>query len=149
MKHDRCISVNNLYICSTCLPLNWPIRAALIQLRHLICKILSVGLVISGLYVLYVPVHVKPSDMLIDRGSQALSRVLSRAYCVKGFWASWLLRTGYGARLCGSAKKVSEPTSATCSSPSESRLPIWEVRGRDTGQFQESTVAISTETEAV
>lgn len=56
---------------------------------------------------------------------------------------------GLGASLCGSAKKVSEPTSATCSPPSESRLPVWEVREKDTGQFQESIVAISSETEGV
>lgn len=62
-----------------------------------------------------------------------------------GFQASWLLRMGLGAH----AKKLSEPASPTCSSPPESRLPVWEVRERDTGQFQESTVAISTETEGV
>lgn len=45
-----------------------------------------------------------------------------------------------GANLCGSAKKVSEATSATCSPPSESTLPVREVRERDTGQFQESAV---------
>lgn len=62
-----------------------------------------------------------------------------------GFGGHWLLRKGLGARFRGSAKKVSGPTSASCSSPSESTLPVWKVRERDTGQFQESAVVISTE----
>lgn len=64
-----------------------------------------------------------------------------------GFGSFWLLKTGLGARLYDSAKKVSEQTSATRSPPSESRLLFWEVRQRGTGQFQERPTVVPTENE--
>lgn len=93
-----------------------------------------------------VSVHVKSAHWQEISGSQEGPQ--TNALC-RGFWASWLLRVGLGASLSDSAKKVSKPTPATCSPPSESTLPVWEVRERDTGQFQESIVDISTETEGV
>lgn len=151
LKHNSCMRANNLYMC---VPLAFPSTAlfhtvAFIQLWHLICKIFSLKqtnilrvltvCICSCQTLWYAHWQTIPGTR---QGPQ------TSALCW-GFWASWLLRMGLGARLCSSAKKVSEPTSATCFPPSESGLPAWEVRERDTGQFQETTVAISAETEGV
>lgn len=67
----------------------------------------------------------------------------------RGILGILAFQTALGARLSGSAKKVSEPTSATCSPPSDSRLPEREVSEGDAGRYQERTVAISTQAEGV
>lgn len=124
LKHNSCIWINNLYMCFP-LVLYLSVTAVFIQLWHLICKIFSKNThkhIISRLLILYVSVHVKLSDMLIDRRFQALRKGHKWTHCVGGFrlwlvlafenWfgsqALWLCQEGVRADLCYTLPSIRE-----------------------------------------
>lgn len=85
-------------------------------------------------------------NLLIDRRSEAIRKGQRQTVC-QGVWASWHLKLDWEPASTTLPKKMSKPTLASCSLPSLRTLPVWEVRERDMGQFWESIVALSSETE--
>lgn len=106
------------------------VKGAVIRSWHLVLTVFSLTCVqsVRSVHILYVSVHNKSASWQEISGGQEGPQ--TNALC-QGFLASWLLREGLGASPCDSAKKVSKATSATCSPPSETTLPVWEVREKD------------------